>query len=233
MRQRRLLVTLDNRHILIHGGNPLGLPPFLIAPGDIPNPARLHILKGSNRITLWKDEALLHLALRTQAFQLLVVKLFRKLSDRRDFRGLYPSPRSRYSSCASNRMSSGQSPPMACNMDICSINWLSSKPRLRFLTLTLASISPGYPSDRKARDMASAPAWGLLASVRGLGSNTNGVFLNIGSLADMILAICQSNNKMYFRFNKTSIFRNYAMIRDLPRPLTWGANIIIFRHVTN
>jgi hypothetical protein len=92
MRQRRLLVTLDNRRILIYGSHPLGLPLFLIAPCDIPNPTRLHILKGPNWITLRKDEALLHLALRTQAFPLLVMKLFQKLSHRRDFRRLVSQP---------------------------------------------------------------------------------------------------------------------------------------------
>jgi hypothetical protein len=53
--------------------------------------------------------------------------------------------------------------------------------------LRWASMSAGKPSERKAREVARAPAWGLEASGKGRVSKTKGVLDMMGSRAGMAI----------------------------------------------
>src|SRR5258708_30025254 len=80
-----LLVALDDRRILIHRGNALGLARLFIEFGNPPDQAALHLLQGGYRLAGWKDEALLHFPGRTQLLQFGVVEAFQELPGGRRF----------------------------------------------------------------------------------------------------------------------------------------------------
>ena len=81
----RLLVTLNDRRVLIHGRNPLRLSLLFIQLGNPPHQATLYFLQGAHRLARRKDEALLHFPLRPQLLQVLVVEPFQELPHCRRF----------------------------------------------------------------------------------------------------------------------------------------------------
>ena len=83
MRQRRLLVALDDRRILVDRRDPLRLPLLRIPLGDPPHRPRLHILQALHRSAAGHNEALLLLPRRAQRFQFLIVKALQKPPHRR------------------------------------------------------------------------------------------------------------------------------------------------------
>src|SRR5271154_4750325 len=83
-------------------------------------------------------------------------------------------------------MSSGHSPPTTWSNTSDSMIWASENPRWRLRKGRLASIIPGRPKDRKARETDSNPACALVASAKGRGSRTKGVLPSKGSRADML-----------------------------------------------
>ena len=78
-------MTLNDRRVLIHGRNALRLSLLFIQLGNPPHQATLYFLQGAHRLARRKDEALLHLPLRPQLLQVLVVEAFQELSHGRRF----------------------------------------------------------------------------------------------------------------------------------------------------
>src|SRR5450759_5410219 len=74
MSQRGLLVTFDNRGVLVHRGQVHRLALLRVELGDPPDRAGLNRLQALDGQTAGQDESLLHLPSRTGLGQLFVMK---------------------------------------------------------------------------------------------------------------------------------------------------------------
>src|ERR1035437_2391179 len=113
MSQRGLLVTFDNRGVLVHGGQVHRLSLLRVELGDPPHHASLDRLQALDGQTAGQDESLLHLTSRAGLGQFFVMKAAQETSYGADLGNLKPQTPFQAGVAAeqSSRMSSGQSPP--------------------------------------------------------------------------------------------------------------------------